>query len=457
MAERIVAIIDSGGRGSALAAAYAPWIDGVAVIPGNDAVRLSVPENKLINDPRFRNIEVTNKKKILEICRHHSISLLDVAQDNAVERGLVEVARASGIPTVGSTRAAGELEWSKIFTRDLGQKLGLRQPKFTVYDDPKAAFADIMVHHYNQPCVVKADGLCKGKGAIVANNREAAVLAVQQMRSFGDAGKRFLIEEYLCNDDGTPGQEFSFFVLCNGGKYALLGSAEDYKRAHVFDQGPNTGGMGGNNKPLFMDKERIQRIEDDFIGPILNEMNKLGRPYTGVLYMGGMIINHHNEGEFEYLVELNSRWGDPEAQLILPGIKNDWYEVGMKAAGVAEGGFDLKFDNKERVVVAVCSKGYPTDYSEVKGKVVNGIEKVLEMDGVKFFGAGLKWDGKNWLANGGRLLYCVGEDDDFLKARSKAVAAASMISIEDNSTGFRSDIAWRKMEEYYRKLKGGPI
>lgn len=365
----------------------------------------------------------------------------------------MEVARASGIPTVGPTRAAGELEWSKIFARELGQTLDLRQPGFTVYDNPQAAFADIMVRYYNQRCVVKADGLCEGKGAIVAKDHTEAVAALKQIQKFGDAGKRFLIEEYLCNDDGTPGQEFSYFVLCQGSEFVFLGAAEDYKRVGNHDAGPNTGGMGGNNKPYFATPEFRDEVECDFIEPILSEMAEMGRPYTGVMYFGGTIINRGGQDQTN-MIEVNSRWGDPEAQLILPGIKNDWYEVGLALAhGENLSNINIKTDKKERVAVAVCSHGYPVDYSKVRGKKVEGIEKVLEMQGVRFFGAGLKWDGKNWLANGGRLLYCIGEDNDFLKARSKAVAAASNIFIEGNNADFRSDIAWRKMQEYYKRLK----
>lgn len=458
MAERkIVFFVDGGGRGAALAAAYEPFVDKVGVIPGNDAVRLSVPRDKLIDDPRFRNLKTTSIKEILEICDHYKATMLNVCQDNAVAAGLVDDAREhgkrTGIRVAGPTRAAGELEWSKIFNRRLGKKLGLNQPNFTEWNNIQQAIRYLQKQRLQMPWVVKADGLREGKGAIVAKNRKEAIVAVMQIPKLGVAGERFLIEEYLCNDDGTPGQEVSMFFLCQESEYKFLGAAEDYKKVGTHDQGLNTGGMGGNNKPYFVTPEFQTSVEEEHIRPVLEEMVVRDHPYTGVLYFGGMVIKRGGR-KVIMRIEDNCRFGDPEAQLILPGIKSNLYEVDMT---LAEGGnlkdVSIKTDNLERVVVAVCSYGYPEDYSAVMGKRVDGIDKLLVMSGVRFFGAGLKFENGEWKANGGRLLYSLGEDPDFIKARINSLAGASAISIVGNNAQHRSDIGCRKMEEYYRGLK----
>lgn len=458
MPERIVFFTDAGGRGAAYAAAYAPWVDKVGVIPGNDAVRLSVPREKLIDDPHFRDLKTTSKIEILEACDFYGVTLLVVCQDNAVESDLVSNAREhgkkTGLKVAGPTRAAGELESSKIFNRRLGRKLGLNQPSFTEWSSVSDAVSHLQKQDLNTPWVVKADGLCEGKGVIVARNREAAITAVMEMPKFGSSGARFLIEEFLCNDDGTAGQEVSMFFLCQGTDFKFLGAAEDYKRVGIHDKGLNTGGMGGNNKPYFVTPEFQDEVERQHIRPVLEKMVELGRYYSGILYFSGMIINRGGK-KVVMKVEDNSRLGDPEAQLILPGIKSNLYEIDMT---LAEGGslidIDIETDNQERVVVAVCSYGYPENYSAVRGKKVDGIDKLLAMEGVRFFGAGLKFEEDIWKANGGRLLYSLGEDEDFIRARTKAIAGASAISIEGNNVYFRSDISWKKKDEYFRGLRG---
>lgn len=451
MKETIVAIIDGGGRGAALVEAYAksPHVDKILSIPLIDMMPF-VASGKLIQDPYFKTLKTNNKKEILKICKEYKVTLLDVPQDEAVESGLTDDARQMGILTVGPSRDAGEIEWNKIFSRQLGKSAGIRQPRFHIWDNQDNAINYYCNTELEQPFFVKASGLAAGKGVIPARNKEELSKAIMGMGQFGEKGRRFLVEEWLKGDDGSLGEEFSYFVLCQGREFVYLGSAQDNKTVGNRDEGPNTGGMGGHNEPVIVDEKMRKNVEETIIAPILEELIKEKRPYGGVLYFSGMRVLREKK-YVPYTVEFNARLGDPEAQLILPGIKNDWFETMMM---VAEGKSikDLKIENDslKRVCITIASLGYPGDYSKVLGKKIYGIEDVFKMDGVRVYGAGVEFDGDVFRVKGGRLLYVVGEGENIIIARQRAYAAASHIIVYGNNQIYRDDIAIRDAIRFHQ-------
>lgn len=427
---RTVLITDAGGRGAALVDKYArsEHVDRILVVPGNDLMQINTKKQVIT----YSNLKTTSVPEILELAKREKVDLVDVAQDNAVEVGLVDELNKLGIVAVGPTRNAGRIEWDKAWARDFMVKYGIPVPKYKTFKSEKDGIGFVKKHQ-NSRWFVKASGLAEGKGAIPASNAKEAVFAIKQMQKFGKSGETFLLEEWLI------GEEFSAFAICDGKNFQIVGSAQDHKRINNGDLGPNTGGMGCVSNPLIVNskiKVQISKIFEKTIRGLLNE----GRPYKGVLYLGGMVVDGNVK-----VIEFNARWGDPEAQVILPSIKNDLYEINTAVISGKIKELKLKIDKKVRVVVAATAKNYPEDYSKAKGKKIFGIEKVRG-EGVKIYGAGIKKIGKSFVVNGGRVLYVVGEGNDVLQARKKAYKAMSLISIEGDNLHYRKDIGWRDLQ-----------
>lgn len=267
---------------------------------------------------------------------------------------------------------------------------------------------------------------------------------VQEMERFKDAGGVFLIEKWLQDEDGS-GEEFSTYVFSDGQNYKVIGSAQDHKRVNNFDEGENTGGMGCSTPPLVMTPDLLRDVEMGILDKTISGLQAEGRLYKGVLYLGGMAIRERGR-QSPYVIEFNARWGDPEAQVILPGLINDLFEISMAIVQGDVRGLRLKTDNKARVAVTGASKGYPGDYEEARGKRIYGLDKARKIDGVSVYGAGVKEeDGKHY-ANGGRLFYIVGEGETVIDARRKAYEAMSAVHIDGNNLHYRTDIGWRDVQ-----------
>lgn len=450
--ENIVVIAGAGGgREAALVQAYArsPLVKGIIALNFNDLMPL-VSQGKLIDNPGFKEIEPTDIPSIIQICQHYNVALLDVPQDNAVAAGVVDAARAENILTVGPTMAAGKIESDKGIARYIGRVAKINQPDYLECDSKEFGIKCIDTWE-EKVRWIKAVGLAKGRGAMRAKTREEAYQRIAALDQFGQAGKRFLLEDNLMSDDGTPGQEFSYFVLCNGEEFTYLGSAVDNKPVGNGDTGPNTGGMGGQNSPDFVDLAVREEVEKNMIAPVLGVLNELGHPYTGVLYASCMQIMKKGKPEI-YNVEFNARLGDPEAQLILPGIKNDWFEVGMH---LAEGGSlkDLKIENdhRRRVVVTMAAKGYPDDYSDANNKRIMGWLDASLSDNVTIYGAGVRKEGRYYLTAGGRVLHVMGDGRNIGQAINRAYGGVHKIRFEGNNQIFRDDIGWQEAERFFRE------
>ncbi|MFH0937306.1 MAG: phosphoribosylamine--glycine ligase [Candidatus Daviesbacteria bacterium] len=446
--ETIVLVVGGGGRESALVEKYlqSPWVDGGLAIPGNDWIKSGT--SKPVET--FSELKTTSIPEIKEICRERKPALADIAQDDAVAAGLADKIRNLGIPTIGPSKAAGQIEWDKAWAREFGAEWHLPQPDFRICHTPQEGF-EFLESQPDQAWFVKASHLAAGKGALPAITSEEARQRILEMERFGEAGKVFLIEKWLKNDNETSGEEFSAFALFSGRKYKIVGFAQDYKRALDLDLGENTGSMGCSSPPLFLDCEMEEKIKSRIFNRALIGLEAERRPYQGVLYLGGMVIKEENEWN-PYVVEFNARWGDPEAQAILPGMKNDLFEVSMAVAKGNIKRLKLEMDGKSRIVVTGASKGYPGNYEAALNKQIYGLDEALKMEGIKIYGAGIKIDkdGNYWTA-GGRLFYIVGEGDNIIKAHKKTYQAMDLISVEDNNLHFRTDIGWRDYAKFIQR------
>lgn len=446
----IVAVIDAGGRGSALVDAYAksPKVDELLFIPGNDLAQINTA--KPVHT--FQHLKTTSKDEILELCQKFKVTLVDVAQDNAVESGVSDLLRENGFKVFGPSRSAGQIEWDKAFSRQILDNTAALQPKFLIFDSEEDGIAHLKTCP-DQAWFVKAYGLAEGKGALPAKNNSEAIERIKDLQKFGDSGKKYLLEDWLI------GEEFSAFALCQGVKLQMLGFAQDHKRALDGDNGENTGGMGCSTPPLVV-TINIAGQASEIVADTLQVLKSIDRPYQGIIYLGGIVV----DGKV-YVIEYNARWGDPEVECILPGIENDWYEV---ASVVADGGLPhINHDSKSRIVVAAASKGYPGDYSAVKGKEIKGLDKLVKTPGIKVYGAGVKIpphpvqspqshpeehedEGSKFIANGGRLFYIVAEGKDVIEAREKAYKALKLVSIPgkngENLLHYRTDIGYRDVK-----------
>ncbi len=426
-----VVIIDGGGRGSALVDKYAqsPQVSKILAIPGNDLMGLNTQKEVFT----FPDLKTTSKEEILKLCKEHKADLVDVAQDNAIESGVADLLIENGFNVFGATRGAGQIEWDKAWSRDFMKKYDLPHPKYTVCTSELEGISFIESQS-EQSWVIKASGLAEGKGVIIAPGKEEAIKAISEMKKFNEAGKTYLIEQFL------KGEEFSTFAIADGNKFKIIGSAQDHKRVFDGDHGPNTGGMGCSTPPLVLTEDlKFQTMQ--IVSKTITGLKKEGRPFKGILYLGGIVV----DGKI-LIIEFNARWGDPEVECILPGVQTDLFELSMKAVQGKLEQIEVEMDDKSRVVVAGASKGYPTDYSEVKGKQIFGIDEALRIPGIKFYSAGIKKEGEKYLVSGGRLFYVVGEGKDVIEAREKAYEGMKKISIEGDNLHFRTDIGFRDVE-----------
>lgn len=444
--EKTVCIIGGGGREDALKAAYAasPHVDRIIVIPGNDFMVDHCTKPVLT----YPLLQTTDVAEIVKICQEQNVVLVDVAQDNAIAAGLADATREAGIATVGPSKKAGRIEWDKAWARNFMQRAGIPQPEFHIFTSSYGG-KEFLKSRPDQRWFVKASGLAEGKGALPAYSNEEAVKRIDELQRFKAAGKTFLLEHWLEGDNGKPGEEFSAFAYCDGKHWKLVGYAQDHKRALDKDKGENTGGMGCSTPPRIVDANidvQTQRI----FSKIFEGFRREGIVYQGVLYFGGMVLQKKGKPTV-YAVECNARWGDPEAEVIVPGIETDFFKLNMAAAQGRLDTVDIHTDGKTRLSVAVVSQGYPGNYSRVKGRKITGLEEVQELSGIRIFGAGLRRNNKDeYVVNGGRIVHVVAEGSSTIEANRLANSAADLIRVEgvhgENLASHRKDIGYRDMK-----------
>lgn len=430
-----VLVIGSNGREHALAVAYAKSkkVKKVVMTPGNGLTDFT---NKKIKN--YSEISMMDFDGIVKICKKENIDLVDVGQDEIIAAGFVDKLTELGIQAFGPTQKASQLEWDKKWARDFMTKTKLPIPAFASFHDTQKATAYINKLS-EQLLFVKASGLALGKGVIRAENKIEAKDAIRSMKNFGKSGETFLIEE------GLIGEEFSLFAICDGQHFVITKSSQDHKTVYNADKGPNTAGIGCVAPASVVTSKVLKEAEEKIIKPTLLQMQKEKRPFRGILYLGGIVTKKGVK-----IIEFNARWGDPEAEVIIPSITTDYVDIVTAVLNENLHKTKVSFDNKTRVCVSVCARGYPTEYTSVKGKEIFGVLDVMKQKGITLFGSNIIRKGKRFFVNGGRILQVVAEGKDVRDARRLAYEALSMLYVEGNNLHFRTDIGWRELERIYQ-------
>jgi phosphoribosylamine--glycine ligase len=368
---------------------------------------------------------------VIDLCRREGVEFVVVGPEGPLVAGLVDDLAASGIKAFGPNRAAAQLEGSKAFTKEMARKAGIPSADFARFTEAEAA--KIYIRAQGAPIVVKADGLAAGKGVVVATDVAEAEAAVDAMLggSLGAAGAEVVIEECLF------GEEASFFALCDGNHAVAFGTAQDHKRVHDGDQGPNTGGMGAYSPAPIITPALEADVMETIIRPTLTAMRDAGTPFVGILYAGLMLT-----ADGPKLIEYNIRFGDPEAQVLLPRLRTDLVAV-MQAA--CEGTLDQvrpSWSDEAALTVVLAAEGYPG--TPRRGTEIRGLEQAATQPNICLFHAGTAHQDGALVANGGRVLNVTATGPTIRDAQARAYAAVDMI---DWPEGFcRRDIGWRAVE-----------
>ncbi|RXF74098.1 phosphoribosylamine--glycine ligase [Hansschlegelia zhihuaiae] len=412
-----VLLLGSGGREHALAASLAksPLLTRLIAAPGNPGIA---------RHAECMPVAVDDLDGIVRLATEQAVDLVVVGPEAPLVAGVVDRLAEAGIKAFGPSAAAARLEGSKAFTKELCEKHGIPTAAFRrcrSAEDARAA-----VKSFGAPVVVKADGLAAGKGVTVAETLEQAYAAVDAIFA-GDGGEA-VVEEFMA------GEEASLFALVDGRTAVILGDAQDHKRAFDGDKGPNTGGMGAYSPAPVLSPALIDEAMESIVRPTVMAMAEDGAPFIGFLYAGLMI-----GPDGPRLVEYNVRFGDPEAEVVLPRLKDDLLELLLAAVEGRLKGVQPKFRRETALTVVMATRGYPGAYRT--GSEIRGVEKAEARSGVTVFHAGTKQDGDRLLANGGRVLAVTALGADASEAQMNAYSAVDLIKWPE---GFcRRDIGWR--------------
>ena len=408
-----VLIIGSGGREHAIAASVAksPRVSKIYCAPGNAGIG-TIAECVPIGAMEF--------EALADFAKENEIDLTIVGMDDPLVGGIVDVFEAAGLKVFGPRANAAILEGSKAFSKDLMKKYGIPTAAYETFDDPQKAIA--YLETAKMPIVLKADGLALGKGVLICNTKEEAIAGVHEImtdKKFGDAGNHMVVEEFM------TGREVSVLSFVDGKTIRIMASAQDHKRAKDGDQGLNTGGMGTfSPSPFFTDEVR-SFCEEHIFQKTVDAMAAEGRPFQGVIFFGLMLTEDGPK-----VLEYNARFGDPEAQVVLPRMKNDIIDV-MEAC--VDGTLDqitLEFEDNAAVCVVLASDGYPVSYE--KGFVISGLDRFDTEDGYYCFHAGTKKnEAGDFITNGGRVLGITAKGATLPEARANAYRATEWVSFEN--------------------------
>jgi phosphoribosylamine--glycine ligase len=414
-------VVGSGAREHALAWKFAaePCVTDVLCAPGN--VGMSAVA-------RLADVDAGDPEALAALAARERIDLTVVGPELPLDRGVADVFRRRGLRLFGPSRAAAQLECSKVFAKAFMARHGIPTARYRVCARAEEAHAIVASGELGFPVVVKADGLAAGKGVVVAPDRataDAAIRAAMEERQFGEAGARVVIEECL------SGPEVSFFAICDGRRAAAMLSAQDHKRVHDDDRGPNTGGMGAFAPSPLVDGALASRVMRDIVEPVVAGLLAEGQEYCGFLYAGLMLTCDGPK-----VIEFNVRFGDPEAQVVIPMIAED---LAPRLAAAADGALDaapLALRPEKHVGVVLASGGYPG--RSTIGLPISGLAAAAALPGVLVFHAGTAAAGGQVVTSGGRVLTVVGRGPTYEAAIERAYAGVSAVAFE--GMHFRTDI-----------------
>ena len=403
-----VLIVGSGGREHAIAwsVAKSPKVDKIYCAPGNAGIA---------EFAECVNIKAMEFDKLVAFAKENAIDLTIIGMDDPLVGGVVDAFESEGLRVFGPRKNAAIIEGSKAFSKDLMKKYKIPTAAYENFTDPDEAIK--YLETAKMPIVLKADGLALGKGVLICNTLEEAKEGVKTLmldKQFGDAGNEIVIEEFM------TGREVSVLAFCDGKTIKCMTSAQDHKRAKDGDQGLNTGGMGTFSPSPFYNDEVEAFCEKYVYQSTIDAMASEGRPFTGILFTGLMITEDGPK-----VLEYNARFGDPEAQVVLPRMKNDIIDVMEACIDGKLSDVELEFEDNAAVCVVLASDGYPEKYD--KGFEIKGLDTFKDKDGYYVFHAGTKFDGDQIVTNGGRVLGVVAKGENLKAARANAYKAPEWI------------------------------
>lgn len=423
-----ILVIGSGGREHAIVRKLkeSPKAGKLYCVPGNGGIAC---------DAACGPVGAMDKEGVLAFAKEHKADFIFVAPDDPLAAGMTDFLEAAGFPCFGPNAKAAEIESSKVFSKNLMKKYGIPTAAYEVFTEQGAALEYIR-EQGKYPVVIKADGLALGKGVVIAQNEQEAEEALQSMmeeKIFGDSGSRVVVEEFL------TGPEVTVLAFTDGKTLCPMASSMDHKQAYDGDKGPNTGGMGTISPNPAYTKEAAQRCMEEIFLPTMQAMNAEGRKFKGCLYFGLMLTP-----DGPRVIEYNSRFGDPEAQVVLPRLETDLAEIITAVAQERLGELEIKWSEKASACVILASGGYPGSYP--KGLEIAGLDEkgqIAAMPEVTVYHAGTKRENGEFYTNGGRVLGLTALGDTLEEALETAYRAVDMVNFE--GVMYRRDIGRRKL------------
>lgn len=419
-----VLVVGSGGREHALVWVLkrSPHVTKIFCAPGNAGIA---------DLAELVPITADDIDGLSQFAQTQSIDLTVVGNEAPLVKGIVDIFEERGMKIFGPSKAAAQLEGSKMFLKHFLKRHHISTAQYETFHQSEFDRARQYILDTSAPYVIKTDGLAAGKGVAICATSDEAIVTLReyfQTKIFGDAGSNIVIEEFM------TGEEASVFAMCDGEDFVVLTPAQDHKRIGIGDTGKNTGGMGAYAPAPVVTKELLQRVEKEIIQPTLRGMNNEGYPYKGCLYVGLMITN-----EGPKVVEYNVRLGDPEAQVVLPLIESDVYELLYACASGNVKNYELQLKNSSAVVVVIASKGYPDEYQT--GEEIFGLEEA-DREAIVFH-AGTKKKGEKILTSGGRVLGVAAIGDGLKTTIEKAYQAVEKVSFD--GAYYRTDIGYKAL------------
>ena len=413
-------MVGSGGREHALIKKLkeSPKATEIFCAPGNGGIA---------KDATIVNIGAMDIDNMVAFAKDNAIDLVFVAPDDPLAAGMVDAMEKAGIRAFGPNANAAIIEASKVFSKNLMKKYNIPTAKYEVFDNPQKAI-DYVVSENTVPVVVKADGLALGKGVIIAqtiDEAKDAIKSIMEDKQFGDSGNNIVIEEFL------TGPEVSVLAFTDGKTVKPMVSSKDHKRAYDNDEGLNTGGMGTISPNPYYSEEIAKECYDTIFVPTIKAMEQEGRPFKGCLYFGLMLTPNGPK-----VIEYNARFGDPEAQVVLPRLKTDLVDICEAIIDERLADIDIQWYEGATACVVMASGGYPLAYK--KGIEISGLDENGGVDGAVVYHAGTKLENDKFLTNGGRVLGVTAKGDTLDDALNKAYTAVSKITFDN--AHFRKDI-----------------
>ncbi|MDY0121549.1 MAG: phosphoribosylamine--glycine ligase [Sulfurimonas sp.] len=379
------------------------------------------------------NISIKDYNELALWAKENSIELTIVGPEAPLVDGVVDIFKSHGLTIFGPSKEAAQLEGSKVYMKNFLAKYNIPTARYIETDSIEDAFK--FTATLEAPIVVKADGLCGGKGVIIAQSHDEAKIAISEMlsgKSFGDAGKKVIVEEFL------DGYELSMFAVCDGDDFILLPAAQDHKRLLDNDEGPNTGGMGAYAPTPLVDDTLYEKVKERIIRPTLDGMKKENAPFEGVLFIGIMVV----KGE-PITLEFNVRFGDPECEILMPLMTSSVSDMFYKAATNRLAEIKVEFSKQYAVGVVMASENYPYSSSKPAEIILDDVhhEEIEKYTHISFAGVSLQDD--ILYADGGRVLVCVGLGDTIKQARDRAYMRCGQVHFAGKK--LRSDIAYQAL------------